>query len=525
MYTFRFPMQFDKRFEIIAPGDTKYLMIHFGEMAYHACDVCSLHGIASGLVRVEVMMSNLALQETSPDWLPCLSIPDFDLKAKTNYFIQNEFADACTFLLFKFTADESNLTDTAITMNVCFKGKPANSKPKPKPQPDIFELVQGGTLDFTIDDLLVNDEYEIVIKDIKVDNAINGVITKTGKQIKFVHTGRFEEPASFTYQLIDEDDRLTFPCIVTLNITMLPEMKGYIFNTEELNEFIDNYTPPTFADIFNSWSRFYESFYYPSGTPPKGEAAAWQMISTNQFLCTVNSSYVTGFISPETFDYYEHQVDLSSTEVGDDDEIHLIIAFARIGNSNYSLLLNRECGGIPAHSDKTGFSILLAVNNTFTVIKSASGKKCWSGSPSANAAGYRWGYYSPTRVKVVRKGNIITCTSSPFKSDDLSSGESITIDLDDYPSLSWAKEKRAYGYSCYSQANSTFANVVFSGSGAIDANALYNLDDGNVYTYQDGKWTANGSKIWDIIGYPRIIENVVNGKRYLVEKDKLTQLE
>lgn len=299
----------------------------------------------------------------------------------------------------------------------------------------------------------------------------------------------------------------------------LPDIQGYIFTPEELNKFASSYKPPTLAQIFSSWGRFCHNAYYPPNTTPSGEAASWAMMGTNQFRCTVNSGYLTGFVSPETFTDYIHQADLSSTG-GDDDFSGLVIAFASIGGVNHTLLAGRESNGV---TNTTGqgknFAITYNKQDNWTIIQSAPGSKCYIGS------GYHgWSSISPTRVKVIREGNKITAQASPWSSTDLSAGEEIIINLDDYPELAWAKAKLPYGYACYSQNYSTYSNVEFSGAGALDANFCYDLTTGDVLVYKNGRWQPNGDKIWNHLGHPRKIINPKNGKEYMIGFESITEI-
>lgn len=244
------------------------------------------------------------------------------------------------------------------------------------------------------------------------------------------------------------------------------------------------------------------------------------MMGTNQFRCTVNSGYLTGFVSPETFDYYSHQADLSSTD-GDDDYIGLVVAFAQVSGKNHALVAGVGPGGVNGFASNNHFAITHSWDNTswqYTIIKAANGQKCFAGGSRA------WSTVSPIRIKVIREGNKITVQAAPFKSIDLSAGEEIVINLDDYPELAWAKGKQPYGYCCWSQYASTYSNVEFTGAGALDANYLYDLETGDVLTFTNGRWQPNGDKIWNHLGHPRKIINPKNGKEYMIGYESITEL-
>lgn len=531
MYTFLLPNDPMSDFMILQPGQVTYHRINLGQAGYTKMAGYSIHAVASADVKVTPLIANFPLDFDNPDygdtfWSPSESIVPFTVKAGDNFFVQSEFIDTCQHIAFKLEPSADADKEIAFTMRLCLKSSLATKgiKPRPKPTPDFYSAVQGSTLTIDVADILNNDQSEFPLVAVEVGNAIGGTVTLNNDKIIFVSTGRYGSPASFTYRVQDDQGTWSnFPCLVTVDLQMLPRVEGYIFNTEELEEFANSYVPPTLAQIFKEWNRYYYNSYYPSGTKPGGEAANWEMLGTNQFRCTVNSTYLTGFLSPKEFEYYEHQADLSSTD-SDDDAIAIVIAHARVGNSNKSLLLYRESGGIPGLTSKRGFSLVYMQDNTSSIVKLPATNKCWSGSPSENQGNYGWNKTSPTRVKVIRNGDKIQIQSSPFKSTDLSAGEMITIDLNDYTQLSWAKGPHSYGYACYSQKFSTYSNVEFSGSGNLEADELYNLDTGDVYTFQSGHWLPNGVKIWDHLGYPREIKNAKNGKIYLINKDSITEI-
>lgn len=525
MYTFHTPEDLMDDFIILHPNESTDVTFNLSRAAFDNIGSYSLQALSSGNVEIVPLVSNIPGLNMM-NQMKCESIHVFTLKAFENYFAQGEFTDVCTFITFRITPDASVTEEIKLALRLCLKSDLRGKKPipAPKPTPDFYSAVQGSTLTIDIMDILKNDISEFPLVDIEVSNVIGGTLQTVNGKIIYTHTGRYGEPASFMYKVKDNQGTWSkFPCLVTVDVQMLPRMEGYIFNTAELEQFANSYVPPTLAQIFKTWDRYYNNLYYPSGTTPGGEAANWEMLGSDQFRCTVNSNYLTGFISPKAFEYYEHQADLSSTDT-DDDCIALIIAFARIGSNNHSLLLYRESGGIPTQTNKLGFALVYVQNNTYTTIKLPTGNKCWSGSRGENQGNYGWNVTSPTRVKVIRNGNKIQIQSSPFKSSDLSAGEVITIDINDYPSLAWVAGEHQYGYACYSQKYSTYKNVLFSGVGSLNASELYNLDNGDVYTFQSGKWKPNGKKVWDVIGWPREITNIKNGKTYLIGDTTITEI-
>lgn len=138
MYTFKFPIHFDQNYTILNPGGSHRHRINLAQAAYNRMDICSIHAIASGSVTVNTWMSNIPTlpfdhttlsqnwetPELSPVgnlWVPCSSIPEFIIQVGTNYFQQFEFVDACTFLMFEFTASDTEPKPVAFSLSICFK--------------------------------------------------------------------------------------------------------------------------------------------------------------------------------------------------------------------------------------------------------------------------------------------------------------------------------------------------------------------------------------------------------------------
>lgn len=494
------------------------------------------------VIRRETFLSNTRTGDSFDDsyWSTNQDFPTVEMSMPANAdtgFEHGEFLTNTAFVGYRFTW--KNSVDGK-TVKLCFQSRfGRNTPPRGEdyvdpdyetaiPVNDSYSVIQGEQLSFSKNDIVANDlAGESQIANVEIRQTVNCQLQRTGDSFVLtpdadVRYGNDNYPY-FTYKLVDKNGIFSRKTgLVSVSIEMLSEVKAIAGTTSEIQELTKTYTPPTLADIFKTWGRFNNANYFPSGTTPTGEAAAWEMISSNQFRCTVNSSTLTGFISPEVFSNYEHTATFSST-AGDDDVIGLIIAFERIGSSNYTLMACRESGGITSYTSAKGFSLVLVVNNTFTPIKVASGTNCWVGSAISGVSRANWNTSSPTRVYVKRAGDIITVKSSPFKSVDIDAGETITIDINDYPSLAWVSGEHSYGYCCYSQQYSSFTDVEFRGSTEVDTDRLYDILAGNVYEYVNGTWSVTG-KIWDVLGYPRYLTDSRTGTRYLIENGSVTKV-
>jgi len=380
---------------------------------------------------------------------------------------------------------------------------------------DVYNLTQGGTLTLTTTQLISNDvtiNAPITFLGL-VGTPVGGTVTLSGSTITFVSTGFTGEPASFQYQIRDSKGNTSIGT-VNINILELPEIEVYLFPTEELDLFKNTYTPPTLTEIFNTWDRFSNNtLYYPAGTTPGGEAAAWQLYGTG-FRCTVNSGYLTGFVSPEEFTNYVHECTLSSN-AEDNDVIALVVAFKRIGASNYAILAVREPGGVTDWTGSTSWSLALYVDGVVSVISKVNNT---SFKKSGN-----WSAVKHTRVRVERIGSMLIATCSQFGTTSLLAVSKLEIDINDFPNLAWALEPCKYGYSCFSQQYSTFSSVVFEGG--ANANQLFDLTLNCTWDYVNGAWVQDTNKtVQDVVGYPRTVTNPINGKSYRIEATGITEI-
>lgn len=381
-----------------------------------------------------------------------------------------------------------------------------------KPVNDAFEVTQDSEVIISKVKLLENDISDLPIVSIQAFGAYGGTLTEQATSFTFKPNVKCNQPAGFKYKITnDRGKQSATAATVTIKVNMLPEIYGYIFDTAELEAFSISYRPPTFKEIFDSWARVDTNLYYPKGTTPTGNATLWEMIGSDQFRCTANYQNFLGFIAPEDFLKYELAATVSSTD-SDDDTIGLIIAYSRIGSSNYTLLAFRQQAGVRGIGKK--FGIMFIKDASFTLIKGSDGV-CQTQSISSWSGAY-------TRLKVVRNEDDITVATSLFNSTDLATGEVLQINLADYPQLDWARNKLPYGYGCDSQCYSSFTNTTFSGVGATDSTTEYNATTGDCYSYNGTKWVPNGLKIWDKLGYPRIIKNPINNKVYSIEYGSVT---
>lgn len=326
-----------------------------------------------------------------------------------------------------------------------------------------------------------------------------------------------------------------FRTLMMGKIELLPPGEAYIVDTtvEFNNATSEENTPPTQQEIFNSWARFGNNpqEFFPSGTTPTGEAATWTYNSTyNLIQSTVNSATHIGFISNESYDYYTHEVDISSESM-DDDMIGIIIAFYRDveNNVNRSIVACRTMSTAAAIPNPSPWSIYNINNNTGGILVDGRNKitTLYLGGSINPGTDYGWGRAGYVKIKVERNGRNIRITTSQA-ADALNNPNAPAtagpnpLDLNttlEYtiPESSVFNQPLPYGYSCWSQSFSSFRNIKITG--VLDASTIYDIRNlpPKVWKYNSGWNIDNTANMWEELGYPRLITNPSTNKTYFLD--------
>lgn len=353
-------------------------------------------------------------------------------------------------------------------------------------------------------------------------DMVGGTAVNNGVSCTFTPNVKTGQPARFRYRALDNIGR-PVEGLVTFNILRLPDIRAYILSTDDLNVFKITYKPPTLSTIFSTWARYSNNTsYYPAGTTPSGEAASWEMISSNQFRCTVNSSYWTGFISPNVLTNYTHEATFSSTD-SDDDTIGLLIAYKRENEINKCLIVGRDCNGTSLYSG-TGFGLLYTENDSSWTPNGTTTRQIKIAPNNTWKVTGGWNSNGKTRVKVERLGSIVRVWCSKFKSEVIDESSKIEIDLNDYPYLSWALDPCSYGYCCMSQKYSSFTNAVISGD--INREQLLDFQTGEVWDWdnQTQSWIKTVTNIQSVYGWPRTIISETDNKKYQINENNIEEI-
>lgn len=127
-----------------------------------------------------------------------------------------------------------------------------------------------------------------------------------------------------------------------------------------------------------------------------------------------------------------------------------------------------------------------------------------------------------SRIRVKRNGNLIEVYASPFNSAEIDTNSKLTLDLSSDSKFDIFKGPSSYGYSCQSQDQSTFTDVVFTG----DIDRIYDIRNGDVWIRTNDVWAIDPTKnIGDDIGVGKFIFNEYTKKLfYIKDRDNVLSL-
>ncbi len=379
--------------------------------------------------------------------------------------------------------------------------------------PDTFTLQQGETLLLSKASLSDNDvdgfeKYPLTVQ--TVVNPVNGTVSLNGDNVSFTSTGISGFPAEFDYTVTNTDGTVGIGKVY-VNVTPLPPIEALIYatNTGVQEAIANGYTPPTVADIFNTWPRFDGAQYFANKDSASGQSLDWQLLANpDRILMPTNTGLGCGFLSPETFDNYTFEATLFSDNA-DNDQIGLVIAFFRDGAVNKTLAAIRTKAG---QGPDLGWGLIYSEDGPFA--------PTWVIN-NIDVGGVAGGWDSQkTRIKIQRQGDAITCYTTNWNDENnYQVSSKIELDLNSDARLSVFKGKKPYGYYTHSQPNSTYLDVAFTGG--MDATKLYDIEGNVLWQYIDGTWTNTGTTIQEDLGYVRDCTNPETGITYLIKGDEV----
>lgn len=289
---------------------------------------------------------------------------------------------------------------------------------------------------------------------------------------------------------------------------------GSFVSSDAALEFAKNQVVPQ-SQIIGKWTAFSHAGSTQPANP--GELSAWEYVSAeNAIRNTTNSVTFIGLVSDTEYEDYDHEVLVKSTNA-DDDTIGLVAAFTVIDGKEYTITATRTCGGngrpwvITYNRNQTTSKDLTGVNNA---VKWSNGGY----GATATEAGYTgspgWAAFTAgTKIKITRRGNIITFITTDLNSDVYIEASKITIDLSADPVLQKFIGKTRIGFCSLSQQFSYWQQLSF-----VDYSPIYDLRTGTKWAPNaSGVWTQDTtSNIYSQIGVGRLIMDRLSGAQYYI---------
>lgn len=285
-----------------------------------------------------------------------------------------------------------------------------------------------------------------------------------------------------------------------------------------------------FKDVFNSWKRIALNGLNPNASPE--ELDTWSFDdATDTVHCTVNSVSTVGFISPNAYDHYTFEVDISS-ENGDDDAIGLCLAYVGEGTQAYSLCLYRQGSSNVQPSGpgpvapfalvyQPGVANLPGYDKNLRRVAGVVGNLTYCDGVAippegitTNSGHGGWDTMGVVRLKVVREGNLITCQTSKGRGDvSYDPANQFVIDLNSSDDLRKFIPPCRVGFIAYSQPNASFKSLLQPGVN----DQIIDARNNSVWTYDGTKWnnvpfTAENAPVKE----GRIYKNAITGSAYYV---------
>lgn len=347
-----------------------------------------------------------------------------------------------------------------------------------------------------------------------IESALNGI---TDGFVKEEDVGNIVKPYIINKQDVitgAEGEVLYHSGSSVLSQTLLNE--GMIVTSEdEMNECKSEL--PSFKEVFESWKAY--SHLNGADNASNDELAAWVYDeSLDTIRMPLNSSTITGYVSPKTYSKYDITVRLYSDD-SDDDQMGIVGAFA-VDTEGKEHTLTFICSpynnsGTVKWCCKVDHSVYELTSTSYNEIMLVDKTSTVTGSNKPNVG---WNKYpNGITVNIKREGNVFTATCSQFNSTTLDPNTTMVVDLDalsnTYPVLNVFKGSAAWGYMSMSQPNSCYENIAISN----DDGYIFDVENDQVLEYDNTtqKWVAkDGAGIAGTIGAGRFSFNRKTGKLF-----------
>lgn len=285
----------------------------------------------------------------------------------------------------------------------------------------------------------------------------------------------------------------------------------------------------SFATVFNQWERI--SLYGAIKMQSPEEAASWTYNATlDTIVCPVNSAYTTGFLSPEYYDNYTFEVELSSAH-GDDDAIGVCVAYLEENGIPQSLMVYRTFStAVPTPTGNRVDPVHVILNpgassgtmkriGGFTgTLRHADGTEIPAAGITTNGGHGGWNLVGPVRLKVERTATQVKIWATDFGSPEVySDANSMVIDLTT-ADLKRFQQPSRIGYITYSQPAATFK--VFQAPGSNKP--IVDSRDNSMWRYENRAWAqylAGSVQLQTEFPQGRLYSSTVTKRLYYTKVD------
>jgi len=285
----------------------------------------------------------------------------------------------------------------------------------------------------------------------------------------------------------------------------------------------------TLDEIYNDWHAFgHIGDSNTSGSAEEQQEKAnpknfWTYNkAAGTMICSKNSLTYLGFVDNKNFvDHYTMQARLSSND-SDNDSISLIIAYYKDANGKeYTLSAVRTGNNNESHTIadynadgtlRVGAAKPLPLWAIVYNYKQADSRLIATAAITGDTPKSWQNAGTGSVVRIVRNGDTIQCSTSPFNSSAIHQSSLITIDLNSIDILGVFKGKRQYGVGCFSQSKSTFSDITIQ-----LANTIYDMRDGAGWIYTNNTWVEVANKLYNDFEVGRILNSQDFGKSYYID--------
>lgn len=298
----------------------------------------------------------------------------------------------------------------------------------------IYASVEGGTAHYELSEQYIADSSTAIY--IGVCETDETQITNLQVN-RATRLGNFRE---FTEHLTDSKPHgLDLSQVTTDDVGL-----GLLENKSIRNSLV----VPTFKEVFDGWYRSSHQGAKPYPAIP-AETNAWTFDeATDSIRNTTNSSSLVGMISPEGNEVgdYDFITGVSSNNA-DDDGIGVIFAMVVVDGIEHTL--SAVCSGTDTRTSH--FAV------TYNLYQGERGQKTLF--THATTLKHGWDEIPERIITVKRRGDVFSIHVTAMMTD-AGSEQSFEFDVKDYPELSIFRGAVRFGYCAWSQASSTWRNIL-----------------------------------------------------------------